>query len=60
MRTEIDLNQLPISLVGESTPEPLLYAFQRKASAHAGEAQHQSRRICLMSVFLPFHRKPHR
>ncbi|OCH06599.1 heme anaerobic degradation radical SAM methyltransferase ChuW/HutW [Aliivibrio fischeri] len=36
MRTEIDLNQLPISLVGESTPEPLLYAFQRKASAHAG------------------------
>lgn len=36
MKTEIDLNQLPISLVGESTPEPLLYAFQRKASAHAG------------------------
>ncbi|MGR6861621.1 heme anaerobic degradation radical SAM methyltransferase ChuW/HutW [Aliivibrio salmonicida] len=36
MNKQIDVNYLPNSVLGESTPEPLLYAFQRKSSAHAG------------------------
>lgn len=36
MNKQIDLHYLPNSILGENTPEPLLYAFQRKSSAHAG------------------------
>lgn len=35
MNNQIALNHLSNTILGESTPEPLLYAFQRKSSAHA-------------------------
>ncbi|MBB1315679.1 heme anaerobic degradation radical SAM methyltransferase ChuW/HutW [Aliivibrio sp. SR45-2] len=36
MKNQIDISSLDTLILGESTPEPLLYAFQRKSSAHAG------------------------
>lgn len=36
MNKQIDISQLPIDILGKSTPEPLLFSFERKASAHAG------------------------
>lgn len=36
MNKQIDLSQLPTSILGKSTPEPLLFSFDRKSSAHAG------------------------
>lgn len=36
MNKQINLHHLPNSILGENTPDPLLYSFQRKSAAHAG------------------------